>query len=874
MDLTPADWQQVKTLFNELIELPAEQIPAALAARCAQHPHLKAALESMVETHLSSTDQTITPQQSAASTLLDQAGLKAGDRFARYQIIRAIGSGGMGQVYLAQRDDEVVQQVAIKVLNKHSLDAQGLARFDAERRILASLEHPNIARLIDAGTEGDQSYYVMEYVDGMPIDQYCQEHRLSLPERLRLFGQICQAVAFAHSNLIVHRDLKPGNILVTAQGEVKLLDFGIAKPLKTLPGTEQVHETLVGTTALTPQYAAPEQINGQGITVSCDVYVLGLLLFRLLTDQHAFELEGKTWGEIERVINEQLPTLPSRLLRRLPAPKPGWQHKLKGDLDAIVSHALKKEPEQRYLGVRELAADIDHYLNNEPLQIKQSQTAYRLKKQLRKHWLPVSALTAIFVVLAASSALIWNQSQTIAEERDKALVEKQVAEEVTTFLVDTFKSADPTETLGTQVTAGDILKQGVNQLQQQAPSPAVKNRLLTALAEVYLNLSSFDEAESLANQVSDTSHLNRRDAISLVQVRAQSMSERGHIKPALDLLESVVFQTAEKDRQYFRIMNLKINLIRGLDRFEEAKQMALDLKDEAEQLYGADSFFYAIQLRQYASRTRDFENRQPTINYYREVIGVLESLSPNPEPLELLKTKRMLMIELTGNLQYDEALALSAELEQDYLQVFEPNHVIFAKLYNSRGFAQMNSDRVEQSIDSFAKSREIYADKLGENSTNVAFTEINMAVNHLYELDNPQAAKELFELALAKFVNNSGKTNNYHYMNLPYATCLMKLNLWAEAKEAVMESLNYFLHRESKSELSIAFAHSLLAHVLVHEGDYLQAHELYSQSITRVIKNYGDTIHKLMIDQDVAIIAEQLGEAYRIEVPDFETLNQ
>jgi serine/threonine protein kinase len=873
MELTPADWQQIKHIFNELIELPADEIPKALADQCAEQPQLKAALEAMVETHLSSTDRTITPQQSAASTLLDQASLQAGDRFARYQIIRAIGSGGMGQVYLAQRDDEVVQQVAIKVLNRHSLDVQALARFDAERRILASLEHPNIARLIDAGTEGEHSYYVMEYVDGMPIDQYCQTQNLSLNQRLRLFRQICDAVAFAHSNLIVHRDLKPGNILVTEQGEVKLLDFGIAKPLKTLPGTDQVHETLVGTTALTPQYAAPEQINGQAITVSCDVYVLGLLLFRLVTDQHAFELEGKTWGEIERVINEQLPTLPSRLLRRQPAPKPGWEHKLKGDLDAIVSHALKKEPEQRYLGVRELATDIDHYLNNEPLQIKQSQRGYRLQKHLRKHWLPISALAVIFAVLATSSALIWRQSLTIAEERDKALTEKQVAEEVTTFLVDTFKSADPTQTLGTKLTAGDILDQGVKQLERQAHNQTAKNRLLTALAEVHLNLAAFEEAEALASQVDDSALMNREDRIRLLYIKSLSFAERGHIQAALDLLHAFEFSQAEKDRLYFKIMNLKTNLIRGLDRFQEAQQMAIELRDEAKQLYGTSSYLYAIQLRQFARRTRDFENRQPTIDLYREVINILENLTNHPDPLELLETKRLLMIELSGNLQYDESLALSEELERDYLQIFEQDHVIFAKLYNSKGFAQMNSNRHEQSLESYAKSRAIYADKLGENSTKVAFTEINMAVNYLYHMGNPDDAKGLFELALDKFIKNAGKTNNYYYMNLPYATCLIKLGLWSDAKKTILESLEYFSQRESKSELSIAFAQSLLAHVLVHEGDFIQAHELYSQSIIRMIKNYGDTIHKPMIDRDVATIAANLGNEYRIEVPKFEDLN-
>ncbi|WP_198538376.1 protein kinase domain-containing protein, partial [Marinicella sediminis] len=210
---------------------------------------------------------------------------------------------------------------------------------------------------------------------------------------------------------------------------------------KILPGTDQVHETLVGTTALTPQYAAPEQVQGEAITVSCDIYVLGLVLHRLLTDSHAFDLSGKTWGRIESIINDQLPTLPSSQLKKHPTSTLNWSAKLKGDLDSIVGHALKKGPHERYSSVRQLADDVQHYLNHEPLQIKRNQSGYRLRKQLRRHWLPVSALATIFGVMLVSSVWIWQQSQTIMAERDKALTEKKVAEEVTDFLVETFKSA-------------------------------------------------------------------------------------------------------------------------------------------------------------------------------------------------------------------------------------------------------------------------------------------------------------------------------------------------------------------------------------------------------------------------------------------------
>lgn len=870
MKLTAEDWQQVKAIFNQVIESPAAEMAEAMERLCASRPELQATVQQMVDTHLASVNQTITPNQSAAESLLDSTALKPGAHFGKYQIISTLGSGGMGQVYLAQRDDEVIQQVAIKVLSHQTMDDQSQARFDTERRILASLEHPNIARLIDAGSQHGRAYYVMEYIDGIAVDEYCQKNQLGLPERLDLFKQICEAVAFAHSNLIVHRDLKPGNILVTKQGEVKLLDFGIAKPLKTLPGTDQVHQTLVGTTTLTPQYAAPEQIKGEAITVLCDVYVLGLLLYRLLTNQHAFELQGKTWGQIEQLINHQLPTLPSKLLRKTVQQhttddKIHWCHKLKGDLDAIVAHALKKNPQERYLSVREMAADISRYLKHEPLGIKQSQTAYRLKKQLRKHWLPVSALSSVFMVLATASVLVWQQSKTIAQERDKAITEKQVAEEVTDFLVETFKSADPTQTLGTKITAGDILRQGVNQLALQDSDLTVKNRLLSTLAEVYLNLSAVDEAESLINQLDYSVGINQAEHVKTTYLKAQIFSDKGLWPEALKTLNGINVSELKKDEFYFKIMNLKASLKRSTDQFDQAAALAKQLVDEAETAFGKKTLRYAIQLRKYATRLSNVEDYQPTITSYREVISIIEGLNDKSNILELLESKRILMVVLAQNLEYDEALALSFELQQTYAEIFAENHDVFASLYNSRGRIYSNTSRPEKAVENYIKSRNIWINNLGKDATKVAFAEINIGVTYLYDMSKFEQAEAYFRMALDKFLLNSGKNNNYYYMRIPYAFCLIKLERYEDAKSVASESLNYYLNRKKQSEININLAKSLMAHILIVEGEYEQAHKLLKGIVTNVMKHYGDTIHKDMIEADIAILENKLGVQYVYE---------
>ncbi len=828
MELTPADWQQIKAIFNQVIELPTAEIQAAIEKLCAAQPHLKTTVQGMVDTHLSSVDRTITPQNSAASSLVDTTALKAGDTFGKYQIIKPLGSGGMGQVYLAQRDDEVIQKVAIKVLNHHTMDAQSQARFDTERRILASLEHPNIARLIDAGSETGQAYYVMEYIDGEPIDQYCQHKQLSLTERLALFQKICEAVAFAHSNLIVHRDLKPGNILVTEQGEVKLLDFGIAKPLKTLPGTDQVHETIVGTTALTPQYAAPEQINGDPITVSCDVYVLGLLLYQMLTDQHAFELVGKTWGEIEQVINQELPTLPSRLLSKAKLVAPNWAHKLKGDLDAIVSHALKKEPHERYLSVREMAADIDHYLNHEPLQIKQSQTAYRLKKQLRKHWLPVSAMTAIFTVLATSSVMIWQQSKIISEERDKALTEKQVAEEVTTFLVDTFKSADPTRTLGTQVTAADILQQSEHLILSKGLNPQINNRLKSVVGEVYFNLSDFSGAERMWDSMYaiKDEYLMMDHRLDMVEVKHKT----GQISESYELLQDIDQPNLQDYKQYAQYTQIKSQLLKSNEDEAQALELAKQLTERAIEQHTKASLEYVDALMFYTSIDPEYGNTEKKLAVFVEIRDILES-SFSDESIRLAN----IYYDLAKNYKRD----FQFELSKQYIEkarvivdeVYGSEHLRVASFEHLLGNIEKALGQYVKAIEHYNKALEIKVKYFGENSLRLSVQYYSLGSVTSTHLKKHSESLSYFEKAFKLIRDNNGSQNNLKIMSVEYALALIEVGRIAEATELLEDLVSYFEQKNRKARNNVTITQSILAYALIKQNNYSEAKALLDESV-------------------------------------------
>src|SRR5258708_14888944 len=412
--------------------------------------------------------------------------MEEGDRIGPYRVLRTLGVGGMGEVFLAERADaEFEQQVAIKVVYGGAFARTVQSRLKIERQILAQLDHPNIAHLLDGGSLPDgTAYIVMEYVDGVPIDAFCDSNRLDIVARLKLFQTVCAAVHYAHQNLIVHRDLKPSNILVTAAGAPKLVDFGIAK---LLDERQAGHHTLAVTQAdirvMTPDHASPEQVRGQAITTSSDVYVLGVLLYKLLTGTGPFVIPSMRLTDIERAICERDPPLPShqcanddteeaRGIADARGTNPGrLRRTLAGDLDNIILMAMRKEPERRYGSAQQMAGDIQRYLDGKPVIAHGDSFSYRSSKFVRRHWLPVTAGASIFALILAFALTTYVQSLRIAAERDRvaeqrerAERERSRAEEVSSFLVNLFKLSNPEENRGSQVTARELLDSAAKRL--------------------------------------------------------------------------------------------------------------------------------------------------------------------------------------------------------------------------------------------------------------------------------------------------------------------------------------------------------------------------------------------------------------------------
>jgi serine/threonine protein kinase len=495
-------WHEVDRLFEEALDRPPAERPGFLDAACAGDPALRRDVERLLAADAMVSGFLEGPPDELLRLTLDDR--EEGGSLGAYRLLHRIGSGGMGSVYLARREDEHYQRdVAIKVLRSGLATTEAFHRFIAERQVLAHLDHPNIARLYDGGSTDDgRPYLVMELVEGLPVDEYCDRHRLTVDQRLDLFQKICAAVQHAHQNLLVHRDLKPANILITPEGEPKLLDFGIAKRLAPEAGAT-LQRTRAGLRLLTPRYASPEQVRGDAITTASDVYSLGVILYELLAGRSPYETSAELPYEIERVICEQEPERPSAALFRPGTPSAedvalarrtrpqALAGRLRGDLDNVVLTALRKEPRRRYGSAAQLAQDLERHLQDLPVTARPDTLRYRTRKFARRHRAGLAATLAVILLLAVAVASLVAQRRQLAEERDKARY-------ALTFLVDTFKQADPYQARGERVTAREILDQGTARIARElAGEPDVQAAVMDALGEVNVSLGRYDQAGPL-----------------------------------------------------------------------------------------------------------------------------------------------------------------------------------------------------------------------------------------------------------------------------------------------------------------------------------------------------------------------------------------
>lgn len=532
------DWQRVKEVFAEVLERSPESRARLLANLAAENSKLRREVESLLCAHEKSGDFIERPPLKILDDFASAqtADFDVAERIGAYRLVREIGRGGMGVVFLAERDDEFQKRVALKLV-KRGLDKENAAqRFRRERQILAGLEHPGIARLLDGGTtDAGLPYLVMEYVEGLPLLDFAETNNLSIAERLKLFRLICAAVDYAHQNLIVHRDLKPSNILVTAAGVAKLLDFGVSKLLQTDANENTQTETASALRIFTPEYASPEQITGGRVTTATDVYSLGVVLYELLTGTRPYRFAANDFYEIARVINQTQTEKPSAIVQsqlrkiEMATNKNNYQteadqkrlHKqLKGDLDNIVLKAMHKESARRYNSVAALDEDIRRHQAGLPVQARVDGFGYRAGKFIKRHKAAVTALSVVLVLLVAGiSATLW-QAEIANQERDNAEIARERAERINEFLQKMLASADPNEQ-GRDTKVIDILHSAEQQARRElSDRPEVLASVLRTVGNTYKGLAQYEPAEnSLRLALTLTEQLYHTDLIEIADCK-------------------------------------------------------------------------------------------------------------------------------------------------------------------------------------------------------------------------------------------------------------------------------------------------------------------------------------------------------------------
>lgn len=743
-----ARWQRIKTVYREALDLPPDERSDFVHGACADDPALAAEVLKLLEVpskHIGSMDDAV--REAAADF---EHIVASSDRVGPYRLLDIIGQGGMGHVYLAERaDDEYEQRVAIKMANWLGASPELIERFRLERQILAHLEHPNIARLLDGGrTDTGVPYLVMEFVDGRSILDYGKDEALTLRQRLELFLKICNAVQYAHSKLVIHRDLKPSNVLVKSDGTPKLLDFGIAKLMDSNAGGGLTRADM---RILTPEYASPEQMLGAPVTTATDIYGLGLMLYQLLSGSLPFDLSSRTSLQIRDLVCNTVPDSPS--VAAAGTGNRARSAQLRGDLDNIVMIALRKEPERRYATVKDLADDIRNFLGNKPVAARGDDWSYRTGKFLRRHRIAVVATTA--VVLAALVQTLF-YTQKLAEERDYALEERRVAESTTNFLVDLFNVSDPGQAAGADISAREVLDLGAVRIRNELTEDnAIRARMLQTIGRVYERLGLYDDAEALMEEA--------------VGLNRELYTPRDRL--LIDSLDELAWL-------YYRRENWKAA-------FDTASE-ALELQRE---VAGGDGPTMARTLNHLGTITYYLDDYDASLDYYQRALAVLNS--PEWQKSELRGTT----LNHLG-IVYD-TLGQHAESERMYLESLDirinalgENHPDTATAFANLGSFYSNAGDFDKAREYALKGLAIDRKTKGEAHADVAY-DLTLLGNIESLSGKPQAALPYILEASTIWQTAAGARHSRYARSLDLLSeNYRKLDRFAEAEAAGKQSLD------------------------------------------------------------------------------------
>ena len=853
MRLSAEEWAQAQEVFNAAVDLPLENRSLLLDRLCSGNKKVRDEVESLLASDELARSFIEDPAAAIPRDFPEESEEElAGRQFGAYRIIREIGRGGLGAVYLAERADEAYEkQVALKLVRR-GLDTEDiLQRFRHERQILAQLEHPNIARLIDAGsTPAGLPYFVMEYVEGAILTNYCEAGQVGVTQRLRLFRKVCEAVTYAHQRLVIHRDLKPSNILVTADGVPKLLDFGIAKVLHSDDPLAAV--TMTGVRVLTPEYASPEQIRGESISTSSDIYSLGVLLYELLTGQKPYRLTTRSPEELSRAITEQDPERPSTaVVRRSDNPK-----SLKGDLDNIVLMALRKEPERRYATVEQFSEDIRRHLEGLPVLAHKDTFSYRASKFVRRNKTGViAAVLFALAIIAGMAATLW-QSHIAQTERARA--EKRFNDVRQLANSNLFEVYPEVENLEGSIKAREaILKNALKYLDSLAHETGDDLELKSELASAYEKVGDVQGAVNLSLGDYKTSFETYGKARELREAVSRADPDNLEAKERLANNYQTLGRNSwnddrTRDAEEFYRESLKLR-----------RELVAAKPDSVEA--NNDLAYLLILAGAIPELSYQVES---ALVYFNEALAIIEKeLVQQPEHVGLRKSLTLLMKYLgrikaaqkdySGALgDLNRAVAISRELAEQFAQDFKLQRDVWqsekqiCQLYNNKGDDGLGAVAACRQTVEFPRAA---LQKEPENvglQTDLAGAywdmarALNLAKDYPRAVEQADAALKIINGLIEKFPESAERKQYRAKYRTSKAESLVELAQFDQALaelQAVQETLREIIKLDpavTSCRWDLSNAYRLSAQALHRKGENAKAVESVDQAIA-VVEQLG-----------------------------------
>jgi len=842
---------RLKSILERAAALPTGERGKLLDQECGQDAELRAEAERLLGLHDAAGSFLPSRHPDAISAPLPA--IPEGRHIGPYTILEKIGEGGFGAVYLARQEQPIRRNVALKLMRAGASSAQVLARFEAERQVLALMDHPNIAVVYDAGvTEEGDPYFVMEHVAGSPITKYADDERLGVEDRLRLFQQLCEGMQHAHQKGVIHRDLKPSNVLVTRAGDkalVKVIDFGVAKAVAGERLTQETMHTQAGVVIGTPEYMSPEQasLSPSGVDTRSDVYSLGVMLYELLVGALPFDRgTDDLLGLLQLIRDKEPPRLTTRLdslgaaapeiAARRRTDRHSLVRRLRGDLESIVNKALEKEPSRRYSSAATLAEDVGRHLANLPILARSPSTAYQIQKLVARHR-GVAAIGATLVValifFGVAMSVMYNQQR----------LERQKAEHINQFLQEMLSAADPANARGDQVLARDILDRAAKRVTTEFDdNPKVRDSLLETLQQAYDGLGMSSEATRFAHlRVESATQLHgpkSLEAAAALNRLADALIDGAHADSALVVLDQATAILKDKrsgSPQMASALGLSAVAFHDLGKFSESEKLARESVELYRQCVGAQDTLYAGAVST-LSVTLEKEGQLADAEAAQREALAIRKEAWGPDHPDVLVSMSNLAKLLKMQRKYAEAESLYRETVATERRVFGDGHPILAKGINNLAVLLKQLQRYDEAEPLYLECLEMQRRMFPGDHPDLAASISNVGALYMKQLRYDEAEK-MYREAMAMNIRLYGEDHlNVARTQHMLAGLMYSRKNYPEAEKLEREALDNLMRHLEPSHPDIAVYSQFLTQVLFRQGKYAEAREVMERSLACQMK--------------------------------------